>query len=259
MPRPRRDLGEQWLEPVCGLHAVGSLFYAKPFIVERLFFDVETAPLLGEICKFLAKEKKPYRQVDSEELARVGGTRHHGGVVAIARRRPLETATPKAAAFWGKEGMPLLILDGVSNTHNFGGLARTAAFYGVEKFLIAASKRQALPSESAYRVARGGLDLLDVRLVDNVPSFLKAVRESHFTIGVDVEGAPLPDLMAICPEEQVGKPVALVLGNEETGLSDGVREACEALVGIPGSGALDRLNIVAEAALVLQKYVVEAY
>lgn len=255
----RRLPQDQWLEPVCGLHAVGSLFHCKPFVVERLFFDVETAPLLGEICKFLAQEKKPYRQVDSEELARVGGTRHHGGVVAIARRRKPEHATPAAAEFWAKEGMPLLILDGVSNTHNFGGIARTAAYFGIEKLLIAETRKQALPSESAYRVARGGLDMVDLRLVDNVPSFLKGVRKSHYVIGLDVEGAPLPELMAICPEEELDKPVAIVIGNEETGLSEATRNECAVLVGIPGTGALDRLNVVAETALMVQKYVVESY
>ncbi len=242
---------------MCGLHAVGSLFHCKPFIVERLFFDAETAPMLGEICKFLASEKKPYRQVDFDELSRVAGTRHHGGVVAVARRRPPEQAGLKAAEFWAKEGMPLLILDGVGNAHNLGGLARTAAFFGVEKFLIADSKRQARPSEAAYRVARGGLDMVDLRLVDNVPSFLKGVRASHFTIGLDVEAAPLPELTAICPAEQLDKPVAIVIGNEETGLRESASSVCDALVGIPGCGALDRLNIVAEAALLIQKYVVE--
>lgn len=215
--------------------------------------------MLGEICKFLAKEKKVYRQVETEELARISGTRQHGGVVAIARRRPPEKATPKTAEFWAKEDMPLLILDGVSNTHNLGALARTSAFFGVEKFLIADTKQQARPSESAYRMARGGLDMVDLRLVENMPSFLKGVRKSHFVIGLDLEGAPLPELSAICPDDQLGKPVAIVVGNEETGLSDATREACEALVGIPGSGALDKLSIVEEVALLIQKYLVEAY
>lgn len=251
-------MGDQWLEPVCGLHAVGSLFHCKPYIVERLFFDAETAPLLGEMCKFLAKEKKVYRQVDPEELDRVGGTRHHGGVVAVARRRPPELATPTAAEFWAKEGMPLLVLDGVSNTHNFGGVARVAAYFGVEKLLIAATKRQARPSALAYRVARGGLDMVDLRLVDNVPSFLKGARKSHFVIGFDVEGAPLPELSAICPVEDLGKPVAIVLGNEESGLAESTRAECDFLVGVPGCEAMDRIGVVAEAALLIQKYVVEA-
>lgn len=227
-------------------------------IVERLFFDAETAPLLGEICKFLAKERKVYRQTDAEDLAKISGTQHHGGVVAIARRRPPEVATPQAAAYWAKEGMPLLVLDGVGNTHNFGGIARTAAFFGLEKLLIANSRRQARPSESAYRVARGGLDMVDLRLVDNVPSFLKGVAGHYFILGIDIEGAPLPNYLEVCPDDKLDMPVALVVGNEETGLSSGVRAACDVLIGFPGSGAVDRLNVVAEVALMIQKYVVES-
>lgn len=254
----RTPQGEQWLEPVCGVHAVGSLFHCKPFIVERLYFEMELAPMFGGICKFLAGEKKPYNQVDSAELTRLGGTPHHGGVVAIARRRMPELATPKAAEFWAKEGMPLLILDGIGAAEGLGGLARTAAFFGVEKFLIASSRKQARPNEVAYRAARGGLDMVDLRLVDNVPSFLKAVRKTHFVIGLDIEAPPLPDHLAICPEGDIDKPVAIVIGSEETGLLDSSKQECAALVGIPGSGAIDRLSVEAETALLLQKYLVEA-
>ncbi|MBC2606799.1 TrmH family RNA methyltransferase [Pelagicoccus albus] len=254
----RTAQGDQWLEPVCGIHAVGSLFHCKPFIVERLYFDAELSPMFGEICKFLAKEKKAYNQVSPEELTRVGGTQDHGGVVAIVRRRQPELATPKAAEFWAKEGMPLLILDGVSRPENLGGIARTSAYFGVEKFLIASTRKQARPNELAYRTARGGLDMVDLRLVDNVPSFLKGVRKTHFVIGVDIEGPPLPEHSAICPPEDIDKPVAIVIGNEENGLLDSSKQECSAVVGIPGSGAIDRLSVVAETALLLQKYLIEA-
>ncbi|MBK1878322.1 TrmH family RNA methyltransferase [Pelagicoccus mobilis] len=254
----RTAQGDQWLEPVCGVHAVGSLFHCKPFIVERLYFSAELAPMFGEICKFLAKEKKAYNQVDDAELARVGKTRDHGGVVAIARRRNPEMATSKAAEYWAKEGMPLLIVDGVSDPANLGALARTSAYFGVEKFLIASSRKQARPNPLSYRAARGGLDMVDLRLVENVPSFLKGIRKTYFVVGVDVEAPPLPEHLAICPEEDVDKPVAIVIGNEEAGLLDSTKQECSALVGIPGSGAIDRLNVATEAALLLQKYLVEA-
>lgn len=254
----RTAQGEQWLEPVCGVHAVGSVFHCKPFIVERLYFEAELAPLFGDICKFLAKEKKPYNQVEFEELARQGGTSRHGGVVAIVRRRQPELASTKAAEFWAKEGMPLLVLDGVGDPEDLGRLARTAAYFGVEKFLIAASRKQARPNEVAYRAARGGLDMVDLRLVENVPSFLKGVRKTHFVIGVDLEAPPLPEHMAICPEEEVDKPIAIVVGDQETGLLESTKQECSVLVGIPGSGAIDRLDVAAEAALLMQKYLVEA-
>ncbi len=244
---------------VCGLHAVDAVFRYKPHIVERLFFDDATGKHLGDVCKFLAQERKPYRQVSRDELVRISDSRHHGGVVAITRRRPLEKVTPKAVSFWAKEGLPLLIMDGVANAHNFGAIVRAGAYFGVEKVLVANTSRQARPNASAYRIARGALDMVDLRLVDNMPVFLKTIRQSHFVIGSNPEGKPFPDLLSLCPDQDAGKPVALVLGNEETGLSDAVADACSEVVSIPGGGAIDCLNVASEAALLLQKYVVDGY
>lgn len=247
------------MEPVCGFHAVGTVFHMKPLAVERLFFDEELSPMMGELCSFLAKERKPYRQTDGEELAKIAGTRNHGGVVAVVRRRPLEEATTKVLEFWGKESLPLMLLDGVSDPGNLGYLARTAAYFGMEKLVLADTREQAMPSELAYRVSRGGLDMMEVRRVSKVLSFLKDARKTHFVIGLDLEGLPLPDLAAICPDESLDKPVALVIGNEEHGLSEATLKECDAVVCIPGSGALDRLHPAAEAALLVQKYLVEAF
>ncbi len=215
--------------------------------------------MLGDVCKFLAEERKPYRQVSRDELVKIADTRHHGGVVAITRRRPLEKATPKAAAFWAEEGLPLLIMDGVGNAHNFGAIVRAAAYFGVEKVLIADTRRQARPNASAYRIARGGLDMVDLRLVDNMPVFLKSIQKSHILIGSSPQGKPMPDLLSLCSTEDVGKPVAIVIGNEDSGLSETVLEACSEVVAIPGGGAIDCLNVASEAAILLQKYVADGY
>lgn len=255
----RKEREGEWLEPVSGLHAVGSLFACKPAAVERLFFDAPTAPMLGELCKYLAKERKVYRQVMPDKLDRLAGFRGHGGVVAIARRHQPELATRETAAFWSREGMPLIILDGVKDARLLGGIARVAAFFGVEKLLLADSRRQVRPTAVSYRASRGGLEMLDVRLVENPPSFLKSIRDDFVVIGLDVEGAPLPEYLAICPEEKVGKPVALVIGDEEMGLAESTLEACEHVVSLPGSGQLDRLPVESEIALLLQRYVVEAF
>ena len=227
--------------------------------MERLFFDAEMAPLLGDLCKYLAQERKVYRQVSPEELERIAGTRGHGGVVAIARRHQPELATVTTAAYWSGEGMPLVLLDGVKDARLLGGIARVAAYFGVEKLLLADSKRQIRPTPAAYRSARGGLEMVDLRLVENPPSFLSGIRDHYFTIGLDVEGIPSPELLAICPEEKVDKPVALVIGDEEMGLPEATLAACDAVVSVAGCGALDRLPVEAEVALLLQRYVVEPF
>ncbi|MGA2052391.1 MAG: TrmH family RNA methyltransferase, partial [Opitutales bacterium] len=53
------------------------------------------------------------------------------------------------------------------------------------------------------------------------------------------------------PPRAPGRPVALLLGNEETGLDPRLAGQCELLVRIPGGGAVESLNVSAAAAILL--------
>ena len=88
---------------ICGLAAVAALFERDPRRVERLFFEQRVKGEVGPYCRMLARARKPYRQLDKAELARVAGTPLHGGVVAIAAPHPLAgfdliRSSPKKAA-----------------------------------------------------------------------------------------------------------------------------------------------------------------
>ena len=124
---------ERELLRICGLPAVRALFERDPGRVERLFFVPGLKVELEGFCQLLARAHKPYRQVDSAELARISGTVLHGGAVAIARPRPLVDLDPVGAGAWVQDGKPLLILDGIGNPHNLGAIARSAAFFGLAR------------------------------------------------------------------------------------------------------------------------------
>ena len=82
MPGPTH---ERDLLRICGLAAVRALFERDPGRVERLFFEPAMRGELDAFCQGLARARKPYRQVDRAELARIAGTMLHGGAVAVAR------------------------------------------------------------------------------------------------------------------------------------------------------------------------------
>src|SRR6266403_1573500 len=98
---------------ICGLAAVAALFERDPGRVERLFFEDRLKSEVVSFCRTLARTRKPYRQVDKSELARVAGTPLHGGIVAITAPRPLADFDRDAARIWANNGKPLLILDGI--------------------------------------------------------------------------------------------------------------------------------------------------
>jgi hypothetical protein len=123
LARPRPD-AKKFLR-VAGLPAVAAA--TAPGRVEMLFFDQGARSLVRAFCAVLARARKPYRLVGSEEFARVAGTILHGGVVALTQPRPISPFDPDRAAAWARDGRLLLLLDGVGNPHNFGAIARTAA------------------------------------------------------------------------------------------------------------------------------------
>jgi TrmH RNA methyltransferase len=229
---------------VCGLAAVTALFERDPGRVERLFFEPKLRAAASDFCMTLARARKPYREVETAELARVAGTVLHGGIAAIARPRPLAVFDPSQIADWARDGKPILILDGVANPHNLGAIARTAAFFGLERIVLANRPEQALPSDASYRVAEGGLEHLTLYQAP-LPKTLRDLGQAYLIIGTAPgRGGDLARL-------NKDKPPAIILGNEETGLAAGVLSQCHEIVRIRGSGNVQSLNVAAAAAILL--------
>lgn len=229
---------------IAGFAAVQALFEHAPERVLRLFYEDRMAPRVGDFCAHLAGSRRPYRRVDGEELARIAGTVLHGGIVAVAQPPPVLSFDPAAARRWAEAGEPLFILDGVGNPHNLGAIARTLAFLGYRRLVISGHAAQAGLSEAAHRVAEGGLESLRVYRAAPLPALLKRIAGSYRVVGTALGRGVPPEALGPDP-----RPVALVLGNEEDGLSSATLDACEALVSLPGSGAVQSLNVAATAAI----------
>lgn len=245
-PRHKTTRDKDDFERVTGLPAVKALFEHDPKRAERLFYDERMKALAGGFCALMAKGHKPYRMVSTEELGKIAGTQLHGGIVAVTRPKPVLIFDPAEARHWNR---PLLILDGIGNPHNLGAIARTMAFFGLERLILSDHPGQALPSEAAYRVAEGGLEWLDVIRTPKLVPALKRLRDSHRIIGTALgSGRPLAEVMSA-----PSKPLAVILGNEETGLPPPTLAACDDIATIPGSGRVQSLNVAATAAILIHE------
>ena len=235
---------ERELLRICGLAAVQAVFDRDSGRVERRFFEPALRGELDAACRALARARKPYRQVDGAALARIAGTPLHGGIVAIARPRPLVDLDPEAARAWARDGKPLLILDGIGNPHNLGAIARSAAFFGLPRIVLADRPGQALPSDAAHRVAEGGLEHVALYRA-RLPVALPALRRAYRILGTSLVGGST----AIGPSRD--RPVALILGNENSGLEAATLALCDEVVRIPGRGTVQSLNVASAAAILI--------
>jgi TrmH RNA methyltransferase len=231
---------------ICGLAAVRAQFATDAGAIKRLYFDYATGRRIGVICRTLAQARKIYRCVEPEELAKIAGTMHHGGIVAVVAAPELRAPAPPELAGWAQRAEPLVVLDRIGNAHNLGAIARTAAFFGVPRLVLAGAAASARPGEAAHRVAEGGLAHLEVLSVPDLPAFLRQLRAG----GYEVVGAATRGGRPRAPGKTAA-PLALVLGNEEHGLAADVAAACSRLVTLPGSGKVESLNVSVAAGILL--------
>lgn len=231
---------------IAGLPAVAALFARNPDRVEKLYYDERLKDAAGPFCAMLAAARKPYRMVPGAELEKIGGSAMHGGIIAEAAPRPILPYSLDLAKGWAAAGNPLLLLDGVSNPHNLGAIIRTAAFFGIERIIISDHPAQALPSEAAYRVAEGGFEYVNLHRATDFAAALKTLGQVYRTIGTAL--GPFPALSDLT-RQPGGKPVAVVMGNEEQGMPPASQAACTELVTIAGSGWVQSLNVSATTAI----------
>ncbi len=131
-----------------------------------------------------------------------------------------------------------VVLDQVTDPHNLGAIARSAAAFGATALLV--PKRRSAPvTPAAWRTSAGALARLPVCQIGNVSQALGLLQEAGaFCVGLDAQSdRGLADLSRLADG-----PVALVVGAEGRGLSQLVAKNCDLLVSIPMTAATESLN-----------------
>jgi len=227
-----------------GFNAVKAAFARRPEALRKLYLAQERIPQLQPLLKWCVAHRLGYRVVEEQDLQKLAASSHHEGVVAdMLREEPLALD-----AWLGtlREGPQCALwLDGVGNPHNLGAILRSAAHFGASAVLLPEDSELAL-SGAAARVAEGGAEAVRfVRLPRQDRAFVR-LREAGFGLAATVvDGGDDPFSIAL-PTRLV-----YVLGAEGEGMDRGLAGACDLRVSIPGSGAVESLNVAAATAVLL--------
>ena len=242
---------------VCGFATVKKLEKNHPEKITRLFFTEEKAPLFGGLCKKLAKNHGIYNMKPADELEKLSGTVHHQGVVAMIEAPEVIPLDSDITDSWVENSENAVLLDRIGNANNFGAIVRSAAYFGIKNIVIPLDEAQSTITTSSYRVAEGGMEYVNIYSVRSSARLLEAVKGKMLRVGTDLQATKtVSELKELVSTDK--KPVLIVLGNEENGISDVVRQNCDELVIIPWAGmgagiksaCIDSLN-VAQAASVI--------
>ena len=172
-------------------------------------------------------------------------TSHQGVVAELADAEFADQDEIFKLAAQRKEQPFLVLLDGITDPHNFGAIIRSAEVLGAHGIIIE-ERRSAPLSATVVKTAAGATSYLPVVQVKNLPREIDELKE----MGIWVYGAAGESPRTV---EQLdwARPVALVIGSEGDGLRRLVREKCDELVGIPTRGRVQSLNASVAAAILI--------
>lgn len=214
--------------------------------IERIYLSNTVYGQLIEEIKSLALERQiPINKVPVEKINsfNVDG---HTGCVAVKGKIKYQDLQSVITFIVDEGKTPLfLILDGITDIRNIGAMARTSYCCGVQAIIIADKGVGAL-NEDAIATSAGALELL---YICRVTSLMKAVDELHLN-GIEVFASEMRSSKKIF-DIDFNKPIAIVMGSEDKGISPPLIKVCDEVFSIPIINEFDSLNVSVAAGMIL--------
>lgn len=237
-----------------------------------LLFEDDKEESLGEdfLRRFLDFGVPVY--VASRELmSEIAGYKLTGGVLSAMRRRALisleeiltddihsvsaknadtnSAASERRAIFAENAPLPknrIAVLEDIENPTNVGAIFRSAAALSVGAVLLTKNCADPLYRRAA-RVSMGTVFQVPWTVVSGATAPIDALHRH----GYKVAAMALTDesVSIASPELKSGEKLALIFGNEDSGLSEATLEKSDYIVKIPMAGGVDSLNVAASSAV----------
>jgi RNA methyltransferase, TrmH family len=229
------------LESVHGMRAALAAFRARTDDVVHVAYTEAARYALAGVLSEAARRRIAYAERSDEDLARIAGVTHHEGVCIALRPQP-SPGPAELEALLDEEVFLAVLLDGVTNPHNVGAIVRSMAHFGASALIVGEGNGPAL-SPAAVRVAEGGAEHVVVFRAP-LDRAIERLRARDVTVVVADQAGPPRD-------RRWPRRVAIVLGSERSGVSPELRALADATVSIPGTGAVESLNVSVAAAVLL--------
>lgn len=238
-------------ELLVGRHAVFEALRAGRRHCYRLWLEGKIAEQpkgsLADIVQLAEKRKVPQRPVEGGIFDRLRRAQLNPQGVALETGPYPYADIDDLLDVSGRKPDPLfLVLDHLEDPRNLGTLFRSGEAFGVDGVVLP-ERRSAGITPAVSNASSGAVEHMPIVQVTNINRTIDLLKKANvWTVGLDVD----PAAMALSDANLTG-PLALVVGNENKGLSRLAREKCDFLVTIPMAGSVDSLNAAIAGSIVL--------
>ena len=218
--------------------------------IDKIFIQKGTqGDLIKELHTALRARNFAAKIVPSEKMDRLT-RKNHQGVVAFLS--PIEFADVEnvVAAIFEKGEVPLLMmLDHLTDVRNFGAIVRTAECAGVHAIILPEQGAAAINGD-AVKTSAGALMRVPVCRVTHLRDAAFLLQQMGLQLVACTEKTS-----AEMYTPDYSKPTAIIMGNEETGISNNLIKVADHLARIPMMGEIGSLNVSVSAGVILYEAV----
>ncbi len=151
--------------------------------------------------------------------------------------------------FFDIDNAKIVILDHLEDPHNLGAIIRTCEAAGIHGIIIP-KDRSVDVNSTVMKTSAGALENVKIAKVTNLVSVIDDLKDNGFWI----VGTSLESSVDYRDIDYTGK-IALVIGNEGSGLSKAVQESCDYLAKIPMYGKINSLNASVAAGIMIYEMI----
>lgn len=247
-PSPKTFSHKQKKDPLVlyGIRPVLEALDAEPCGIRKLFVaEGKNNPNLAKILEESGKKKIEVYRVSQKDLEKKFGILYHQGVVGLVSEYQFTAVEDLVQRAFQETPAPVIVLlDGITDPGNLGGIIRSAEALKVQGIVIP-KDRSAPITPVVFKRSAGSISHFPISRVTNLSQTVDYLKKEKFWIvGTDAEAkTSLWDF-------KFDGPVAVVFGSESTGLRRLVSEKCDFTVSIPLRGKTKSLNVSSSAAIV---------
>ena len=206
--------------------------------IDKIFIKKDLSSQLSKDLQAIIKNYQiPLIRVPIEKLNRMT-RKNHQGVLAILSPityQHIEDIIPNIYEA-GKTPF-VVVLDGITDVRNFGAIARTCECAGVDAILIPMRGGAAINAD-AVKTSAGALLNIPVCRVPDIVDAVRFLQLSGLAICVASEKST-----DVYTEVDYAKPMAIVMGAEDVGVSNQIIRISDHIVRVPVLGKIDSLNV----------------
>lgn len=220
-----------------GLHAVKEAFLNPKRKVHEILVSKKEYIELFPKARLVSK-------VDIEQ--KVSKEALHQGV--IARVDMLNDSFESVSKSDSGESIKVVLLDQMTDPHNLGAVARSAAAFGVDHIIM---PKDGSPRESGVvaKSACGALEHVSLVYVTNLDRAIQSLQEDGFWI-YGLDGSADKNISQIAKSKKMG----FVFGSEGSGMRPLIKKRCDELLKIDISNKVESLNLSNAVAITLHHF-----